>query len=181
MDSYLTTTLLTTLLSQKGTSLAELSEKSPVLAVFLRHSGCLFCREALADLAAHRSEIESGGTQIAIVHLEDAHPVEFFACYGLSDIHSFSDPSGALYQEFDLKKGKLFELFGWKTVVRGAKLFFTGHMFGWPKQDVAQMPGAFLIHHGKIVRAYRHKTSADRPDYCELASQVESYETNKRL
>lgn len=161
--------LVTTLLSHKGKSLAELSQTSPVLVVFLRHSACLFCREALADLAAQRSEIENQGTQIAVVHLEEEYPSEFFARYGLSDIHSFSDPSGALYREFDLKKGKLFELFGWKTVVRGAKLFFTGHMFGWPRQDVAQMPGAFLVYQGKVLRSFRHKTSADRPDYCELA------------
>jgi hypothetical protein len=36
------------------------------------------------------------------------------------------------------------------------------------------MPGTFLIHNGKILRAYRHETSADRPDYCELAQTPDS-------
>jgi hypothetical protein len=42
-----------------GVTLNELSRISPVLLVFLRHAGCTFCREALADLAARRPEIES--------------------------------------------------------------------------------------------------------------------------
>ena len=45
-----------------------------------------------------------------------------------------------------------------------------GHGFGWPKSDPLQLPGAFLLRDGVIVRAFRHATSADRPDYCELAA-----------
>ena len=38
--------------TQQGSTLLELSKQAPVLLVFLRHTGCTFCREALADLAA---------------------------------------------------------------------------------------------------------------------------------
>ena len=36
--------------------------------------------------------------------------------------------------------------------------------------DGFQMPGVLLLKDGTIQRAFRHKTAADRPDYCELAS-----------
>src|SRR5260370_484740 len=52
-----------------GMTLDEVSRLSPVLLVFLRHRGCPFCREALADIAAQRKEIEKTGTQIVLVHM----------------------------------------------------------------------------------------------------------------
>ena len=36
--------------------------------------------------------------------------------------------------------------------------------------DGFQMPGVFLLRNGRIEKAFRHQTAADRPDYCELAS-----------
>jgi hypothetical protein len=32
------------------------------------------------------------------------------------------------------------------------------------------MPGAFLIHNARLVRAFRHQDAADRPDYCALTA-----------
>ena len=45
--------------TDKGASLGVLSLLSPVLVVFLRHPGCTFCREAVADLSRLRAEIDT--------------------------------------------------------------------------------------------------------------------------
>ncbi len=55
--------------TQRGVNLASLSLFGPVLVVFLRHSGCTFCRESLADIARGRAAIEANGTRIVIVHM----------------------------------------------------------------------------------------------------------------
>ena len=34
------------------------------------------------------------------------------------------------------------------------------------------MPGVFMLFHGNVVAAYRHKTAADRPDYATLACDL---------
>jgi hypothetical protein len=36
------------------------------------------------------------------------------------------------------------------------------------KEDAEQMPGVFFLKERKIVRAFRHKTIADEPDYLKL-------------
>jgi hypothetical protein len=41
--------------------------------------------------------------------------------------------------------------------------------FGRIVGNPLQLTGAFLVHHGQIVRSVRHRTTADRPDYAELA------------
>ena len=35
-------------------SLAEMTEKQPVMLVFLRFFGCSFCRESISDIAQRR-------------------------------------------------------------------------------------------------------------------------------
>jgi hypothetical protein len=93
----------------------------------------------------------------------------FFARYGLADIPRFSDPEQKLYGAFGLKRGTLNQLLGPKVWLRGAGAFVHGHGFARPQTDPLQMPGAFLVYHGRILKGGPHKTSADRPDYLALA------------
>lgn len=156
--------------SLTGRSLLELSQSKPTLLVFLRHAGCTFCREALADLAARRPEIEASGSQVAIVYQEQPELMRpLLEKQGLADIEQFSDPDRRMYEAFQLHKASFLKLFGLKTFVRGFQAAITGgHGFGGVTSDVYQMPGAFLVHQGRIIREFRHEAPSDRPDYCEL-------------
>lgn len=154
-----------------GQSLEHLSLNQPTLVVFLRHAGCTFCREALADLQNNRERLEQQGVQIALVHMgTEEQGRAFFANYGLQDVPQFSDPDRQLYRYFDLKLGKFSQLFGPRVWWRG---FFAaivrGHGVGKLQGNGFQMAGTFLLHHGKIVKGYPLKDASDRPDYCALA------------
>jgi len=162
-------TLLAETRTSAGSSLAELSRTQPVLIVFLRHSGCTFCREALADLSAHRAEIERDGTRIALVQMGTPESFLAFANrYGLGDVPAISDPARRLYRGIGLRRGTLSQLFGWTVWWRGARAFFAGHLVGALGGDGTQMPGVLLIRDGRVVRRFVHATAADRPDYTEL-------------
>ena len=153
-----------------GMSLAELSQQQPVLLVFLRHSGCTFCREALADLSAARAKIEKSGTKLAIVHMGTAESFSAFtASYGLSDVPAVSDPQRRLYRGLGLRRGKLAQLLGFSVWWRGTKSFFAGHYPGALEGDGTQMPGVFLLQNGRVVRRFIHDNAAQRPDYAALS------------
>ncbi len=159
-------------LNQRGVDLLTLSHEAPRLVVFLRHTGCTFCREALSDLAAKRARIEAAGARIVLVHMGiETQSAETFARYGLADVDRISDPERVLFRAFGLRRGTLRQLFGWQVWVRGVRAaILGGHWVGPLVGDGFQMPGAFVLHHGEIVRAFRHETAADRPDYLELAA-----------
>ena len=36
--------------------------------------------------------------------------------------------------------------------------------------DVFQLPGAFLLYYGELLRCYRHQSISDRPDYVALVN-----------
>ena len=157
---------------QEGRDLLDRSREGPLLVVFLRHFGCTFCRETLADLAERREALAATGTTIALVHMspdEDAGP--FFARYGLADVPRVSDPTRWLYQAFGLARGRLGQLFGGPVWVRGFVAgVLRGHGVGKLQGDGLQMPGTFLVREGRVLRAYVHRTAADRPDYAGLAA-----------
>ncbi len=158
------------MLSNRGISLLELSRSQPVLVVFLRHSGCTFCREAVADVAQQRQQIEALGTQIAFVHMGQQEPVELLKKYNLSDLNTFRDPSCSLYDTFGLTLGSFGQLLGPKVWWKGLLASMRGHKAGAFQGNVFRMPGVFLLHDGTVLRAYKHKTAADRPDYVALAT-----------
>lgn len=158
--------LLDSKLTRKGVDLATLTLVSPVLLVFLRHAGCIFCREALSDLAACREAIARMGTRVVVVHLGDQQALEeALDHYGLRDVDRIHDEDQTLYRAFGLGQGSWWQLAGPKVWWRSADAVLAGHPLGSPAGDVRQMPGIFLLDKCEVVRSFRHTSAGDRPLY----------------
>lgn len=150
-----------------GERLSAIAERSRVLLVFLRHAGCTFCREALADLASARTRIERERVQIVIVHQSrESEAAGQFARYGIEDLPRISDPELLLYAAFNIRRGSFWQLFGPSVLMRGIVALLRGkHGIGLPKGDPFQMPGTFLIQGGEVLAAYPYRHAGERPDY----------------
>lgn len=158
--------------TQSGQTLSALSEASPVLLVFLRHAGCTFCREAIGDVARDRGVIEAAGVRIVLVHMGDSQAIDkLIAKCGLRGVDRICDPDRKLYRAFGLKRGRLWQLFGpkvlWRALPEGV---MWRHGIGRLTADSFQMPGLFLLEESGIVRRFRHRTAADRPDYAGICA-----------
>ena len=57
--------ILEAIFTNKGNDLASIAEQNCVMLVFLRHFGCIFCREALDDFSVIKY-MSSGPTRLAI-------------------------------------------------------------------------------------------------------------------
>ncbi|MBL0926571.1 MAG: AhpC/TSA family protein [Phycisphaerales bacterium] len=160
-------------LSHDGRSLLDLCRGRAVLVVFLRHSGCPFCHEALADLARQRAAIEGAGVGIAIVHQgREADWGGLFSKYGVQDLPRVADPDRRLYRAFELRRGNLWQMFGPKIWWRAPMAILRGARPGRSVGDAFQMPGAFVVRDGEIISAFRHRSQADRPDYAGMACEL---------
>jgi hypothetical protein len=158
--------------TETGRTLLDLVDESPVLLIFLRHFACAFCAQAIDRVARVRQQIEAKGARPVFVHLgspERAKP--YFDYYNLSDVERISNPEATLYQmpAFALSRTNPYlhflNLTVWKGWLKGA-MFKYG--IGMIKEDADQMPGVFFLKERKIVRAFRHRTIADEPDYLKL-------------
>lgn len=159
-------------ITQKGENLLAMSNEAPLLVVFLRHFGCTFCREAIAELASKQAGIQATGSKIVFVHMSSEEEAsEFFKDYGMDDVARVSDPSGGVYRTFNLHRGNWRQLLGWKVLKRGLEAgLVKGHGVGLPAGDIRQMPGVFLIYRGELLKSFRHKSASDRPDYSAMAN-----------
>jgi hypothetical protein len=151
-----------------GSPLHALTDK-PALVVFLRSFGCTFTREAIADVAAARAEIEAAGASIVFVHSGTREEAEaWFSKYGMSGATQISDPGLEHYAAFGLGQTGVLSLFDPQVWARGAACA-RSHGFG-PQSTtmMRQLPGAFVVQGGGVLASYRHGSPADRPDYVRL-------------
>ena len=165
---------LTAAKTQTGESLATLTDRQPTLLVFLRHFGCTFCMEMLADLRKMRPEIEARGHQIVLVHTStEAQAAAALPAYAMADVPRVSDPEAQLYESFSLPLGRFGQLFGPIVWLRGVRALFRGHGVGALQGNGLQMPGTFLVHRGKILAGRPARHAADHGPlkaavHCEL-------------
>lgn len=159
----------------KGLDLVELSMHRPILLLFLRHFGCVFCREALVEVSEKHEEWLNKGYEVVLVHMsEPAFAEEYFERFKIPTIKHISDPTMSLYKRFELGKGKLSQLVGLRTMIRGFKIMADKNVYPTPYfiGDGYQMPGAFVISKGKITNEFVHKNAYDRPDYDALLNST---------
>lgn len=167
-------TALDTLTDDHSVTLRSLSSAGSTLTVLLRHSGCTFCRQTIADLARWKPALDRAGITLAVVGMTDSmHALRDIGLrHNLVGTHWFPDPQRLLYRALDLRRGSFLQLFGPIVWIRGLLAAFQGHGIGKLEGDGFQMPGAFLIHKGRVIREYRHATAADRPNLAEFACPI---------
>jgi peroxiredoxin len=159
--------------TNKGNTLSDLTREKPVMLIFLRHFGCIFCKDTLYSIQQLRPHIEAKGTRIVLVNMlgEDKSQEEL-AHYDLGDLEYIADPESMLYKGFKLKRGTLSQLLGIRVWLRVVQVWFSKRIFNSSSKgmDVFQMPGIFLLYKDKVVKQYIHETAADIPPYMELAT-----------
>lgn len=166
--------ILEEMVTQDGDTLLRLTYESPVLLVFLRHFGCVFCKEALDDLARKRAEFEKGGIRMVFVHMAEFDTaVSYFEKFNLVGIDHVSDPVQRYYSAFGLHRGTFSQLYGLHTWMRGFQLKASrGYQLELAQKlgDSTQMPGVFVLHEGQIKESFIHQYAAERPNYDHLIS-----------
>ena len=158
--------------TESGANLLDLSLASPTLLIFLRHFGCPFARQAIADVAEIQGQLAAQKVRPVFIHLADPELARnYFNFYGLSAVERVADPNAKLYHApaFALaQQNPIWHLLNpgvWYGWLRGA-LF--RHGMGRFQGDGSQMPGVFFLRDASIARRFRHNNIAARPDYLKL-------------
>lgn len=164
--------ILEEMITNEGNTLHGLTFKHPVMVVFLRHFGCVFCKEAMRDISAKRASIEAQGFHIVFVHMSDTTTAtQYFKQFELSDITFINDPEQRYYRAFGLLRGSFNQLYGLQTWIRGFKVKRElGYELELAKKlgDSTQMPGVFILMDGQVKEKFIHRNASERPDYEKL-------------
>ena len=139
------------------------------LLVFLRHFGCIFCRETLTDLRTlHEQE---AGFPRPLFFFQGS-PTEGRALLRGSwpQLRAISDPKAEFYEGFDVQRGGLIKMFGpgvWSAKTRAET---KGHRNGERMGDIWRMPGMFLTRGSSILWHHDFRHAGDHPDYQQLGA-----------
>jgi len=159
--------LATTLTTNRGQTLRELSHDQRLLVVLLRHTACPFCQEAIDDLKRARPELEEQGTVPVLVHqaTESEFIASMFEKAGVADVPRIGDPQEILYDMFDVRKGNLWQLCGPQVIWGVVRVMLKG-LRPAPKMvgSFSRLNGAVVIENNTLVARHRYRSQADRAD-----------------
>ena len=160
--------------TQQGEGLNALVGGAPALLVFLRHSGCTFCRQTLADLGRVWADLRSRGVAVVVVHHSSEESMApLLERYGLADVPVVHDPQRRLYRHFGLEAGSWWQVAGPLVLLKSVySVFWQWHGMWRPDGHARQLPGVFAVSGHAVREAFYHRRSSDRPDLAWLAERV---------
>lgn len=159
-----------------GERLLDISRQEPLLLVFLRHTGCTFCREMVAELSEALPTLKEQGLRPVLIHMETPDKGQaFLEGFGLGQLAHVSDPSRQLYRTLGLGRGSWGQLFGLKTVARGfeASRFGVGTLSG----DGFQLSGYAVLADGEICVIHAHQYAGEKTPFEPLAKHYGLHNT----
>ena len=169
---------------EPATLRGQLAGDRPTLLVFLRHFGCLFCREMVKDVrvAAESADGNGGGRRhyphVVFAHMADAAEGARFMARYWPAAPAVSDPDRRLYRAAGLGRGGASQMFRPAVWSAGLAAWRKGHRVGLPVGDPWQMSGLVLLAPapaGDAAVLWRHpfEHAGDRVDFASLSRFVE--------
>ena len=101
--------------------------------------------------------------------VSETQAAPYFARAGLADVPRVGDPEQRLHRAFALRRTTVRSILSRFVLRRGWEAARAGHLNGRLVGDGLRLGGVFLLRDGRVLRAFRHATVADRPDYAALA------------
>jgi peroxiredoxin len=144
------------------------------VVVFLRHFGCIFCREHAIQLRRDYDAFVSRG--YAVVAIGDGTPARAALFRKDLDLRFpiLADREHRGYDAYGLGKTKMADLVNPKLFVAGLRALSSGAMQGKSSGDARQLPGTFIVDPAGIVR-YAHPATiaSDLASTTELIAWIE--------
>lgn len=153
-----------------GSLRQQIGERDTLL-VFLRHFGCMFCRETVDDL---RQLAESRSDFPDVLFFFQGSPIEgraFMRRYWPA-ARAVSDPGQRFYAAFGVERGNLLQMLGpsvWRARGRAAA---KGHTNGERSGDIWMMPGVFLVRGDRVLWTHEYRHAADHPDFARVPERI---------
>lgn len=119
--------------------LVDLYKDQALVLVFLRHLGCIFCREQIAELRPYKD------LNIVLVSMGRVPEVVDFKKKMEIPQTVISDPNKLLYEAFGLRRGSMSKIFSPTISRKGLATFRAGNRPGMLKNDPWMLAGVFRV------------------------------------
>lgn len=140
-------------------SLLGLASERPLALIFLRHLGCIFCRQHVAEM---RDELPH--ENIVFVTMSEPMLTERFKHWMHSPHLFLCDPERRLYELFNVPRTTTGGFFTAQVARRALKAYREGHRNSLSFDDQLQLGGTYILdREGDVLAAFPGKDIADNP------------------
>jgi peroxiredoxin len=156
---------------ERGIRLGDLWGNRPVVLLFVRHFGCVFCKELVGRAAGIAGRVAALGVDLVVIGNGSPRSIPAFREGTGWSGPLYSDPELEAYRAAGMKHG-LFA--GFKLVSNAVRAFRAGLKQGKVDGDPFQQGGAILVTPaGEVAYAYISATGGDHPPLDELLAACE--------
>jgi peroxiredoxin len=149
--------------------LSQLWQDGPVLLTFLRHFGCMFCREWLGELEDYQDDIRRMGLKIYSVGIGEPKHAERYCGRLTPNTECFSNEDASAYYEYGFGQMGLKELLNLDFVRNTLRALANGNIQTEMTGDGRMIGGHFIIDQDGIIRyAFYSETAGDHPTFGEI-------------
>lgn len=145
--------------------LAPLWAERPVVLVLVRHFGCQFCREQVAELRHILSDIEAAGAELVIVGNGTPLMLDaFIEAFGRDLPHVYTDPERRVYEALGARRGSAWFIFDPRIWLNTLRALRRGAIQGRRQGDPGQLGGVWVARAGgDVVFEHRSSIAGDHP------------------
>ncbi len=159
-------------------NISDLWKDSPLVLVFVRHKGCPFCRQYLADITRQYAEIKKRGAKVAVVMMGGKADLKDFLSTRSFPFEVYGNEGVAAYRAYSLKRYT--DSSAILNPAKGAQEFISGlssllrHGGGIPEGDVTQLGGTFVINtDGKLAFTHRSEMGSDNAPVSSIVAALD--------
>ncbi len=144
----------------------------PLVVVFVRHFGCLFCRERAAGLHEALPQLAASGAVAVFVGPGSAAMAQDFARTHARGVLTLCDPERRLFAAAGMRRG-LWTVLRLATLRSSLRAFFAGHRQTKVQGDPMQQGGVLVLAaDSAVVHAQRDCAAGDAIDWRAVQAAV---------
>ena len=156
----------------KVVRLGDLWQEAPAALVFVRHFGCMLCKEQVAELGGFAGQLAAAGLRLFLIGNGSAAQAATFAQESATPFPLFTDPRLGTFKAAGLERS-IGSVVNIGTLKSGLRALKAGHFQSSVRGDAWQEGGAFVIAPGdRLLFAQRSKAGGDHVDPRELIRAI---------
>lgn len=113
--------------------------------VFMRHAGCIFCREQVKDLRDNAAALDQAGLSIVVITPDRPSRARKLVEEYRVPFPTLTDPERNAYRAYGLLDGSLGQLVNPRIIARGARTLLNGTFLNRPTSSPRQLPGTAIV------------------------------------
>jgi peroxiredoxin len=148
--------------------LGDVWKDRPTILAFVRHFGCVFCREQVTELNREKAKIDQQGGQLVVVGSGTPNFVRGFREQTGFEGTVLCDPSVQSYKQAGMKRG-FFTVINPLTAARGLASMARGFRQGRVQGDAFQEGGVLVVRPpDQLVYKQVSSSAGDHPPAAEV-------------